>query len=160
MKNVFVAGDMHRGQSLVVWAIREGREAARAVDESLMGYSNYENQTVFKIYYSDIGLLSMRMELTPQQNTPLLAIRQHRRSRLYHPMRLNEVRAFSHACISSKIRSVVSGEIFVDFILCLFCSISSMKASASPLFALFTRRSTCLEMLRNEMAGKQEAGGR
>lgn len=40
VKNVFVAGDMHRGQSLVVWAIREGREAARAVDESLMGYSN------------------------------------------------------------------------------------------------------------------------
>lgn len=38
--NVFAAGDMHRGQSLVVWAIREGREAARAVDESLMGYSN------------------------------------------------------------------------------------------------------------------------
>ena len=37
---VFVTGDMHRGQSLVVWAIREGREAARAVDESLMGYSN------------------------------------------------------------------------------------------------------------------------
>ena len=30
---------MHRGQSLVVWAIREGREAAKAVDESLMGYS-------------------------------------------------------------------------------------------------------------------------
>ena len=37
--NVFTAGDMHRGQSLVVWAIREGREAAKAVDESLMGYS-------------------------------------------------------------------------------------------------------------------------
>ncbi len=37
---VFVTGDMHRGQSLVVWAIREGREAACAVDESLMGYSN------------------------------------------------------------------------------------------------------------------------
>lgn len=37
---VFTAGDMHRGQSLVVWAIREGREAAKAVDESLMGYSN------------------------------------------------------------------------------------------------------------------------
>ena len=37
--NIFVTGDMHRGQSLVVWAIREGREAARAVDESLMGYS-------------------------------------------------------------------------------------------------------------------------
>ena len=39
-ERVFTAGDMHRGQSLVVWAIREGREAARAVDESLMGYSN------------------------------------------------------------------------------------------------------------------------
>ena len=37
---IFTAGDMHRGQSLVVWAIREGREAAKAVDESLMGYSN------------------------------------------------------------------------------------------------------------------------
>jgi glutamate synthase (NADPH/NADH) small chain len=37
---VFTAGDMHRGQSLVVWAIREGREAARAVDRSLMGYTN------------------------------------------------------------------------------------------------------------------------
>ena len=37
---VFAAGDARRGQSLVVWAIREGREAARAVDESLMGYTN------------------------------------------------------------------------------------------------------------------------
>ena len=37
---VFTAGDMHRGQSLVVWAIAEGRQVARAVDESLMGYSN------------------------------------------------------------------------------------------------------------------------
>ncbi len=37
---VFTAGDMHRGQSLVVWAIREGREAAKAVDEYLMGYTN------------------------------------------------------------------------------------------------------------------------
>jgi glutamate synthase (NADPH) small chain len=36
---VFAAGDMRRGQSLVVWAIREGRQAARAVDESLMGAS-------------------------------------------------------------------------------------------------------------------------
>jgi glutamate synthase (NADPH) small chain len=36
---VFVAGDMRRGQSLVVWAIREGRQAARAVDEYLMGKS-------------------------------------------------------------------------------------------------------------------------
>ena len=40
VSRVFTAGDMHRGQSLVVWAIREGREAARAVDESLMGYTN------------------------------------------------------------------------------------------------------------------------
>ena len=40
VENVFTAGDMHRGQSLVVWAIREGREAAREVDESLMGYTN------------------------------------------------------------------------------------------------------------------------
>lgn len=40
LENVFVTGDMHRGQSLVVWAIREGREAAREVDESLMGYTN------------------------------------------------------------------------------------------------------------------------
>ena len=38
--NVFAAGDMHRGQSLVVWAIREGRDAAKEVDESLMGYTN------------------------------------------------------------------------------------------------------------------------
>lgn len=38
--HVFVTGDMHRGQSLVVWAIREGREVAKAVDESLMGYTN------------------------------------------------------------------------------------------------------------------------
>ncbi|MGB5641191.1 MAG: glutamate synthase, partial [Sedimenticolaceae bacterium] len=34
---VFSAGDMRRGQSLVVWAIREGRQCARAVDEYLMG---------------------------------------------------------------------------------------------------------------------------
>ena len=38
--DIFTAGDMHRGQSLVVWAIAEGRAAAKAVDESLMGYSN------------------------------------------------------------------------------------------------------------------------
>ncbi len=37
---VFAAGDMRRGQSLVVWAIREGRQAARAVDEFLMGESS------------------------------------------------------------------------------------------------------------------------
>ena len=39
MEKVFSAGDMRRGQSLVVWAIREGRQAARAVDEFLMGES-------------------------------------------------------------------------------------------------------------------------
>ncbi|MEO8332352.1 MAG: glutamate synthase, partial [Gallionella sp.] len=36
---IFAAGDMRRGQSLVVWAIREGRQCARAVDEFLMGSS-------------------------------------------------------------------------------------------------------------------------
>jgi glutamate synthase (NADPH/NADH) small chain len=44
VKNVFATGDMHRGQSLVVWAIREGREAARQVDLSLMGYTNLSVQ--------------------------------------------------------------------------------------------------------------------
>jgi glutamate synthase (NADPH/NADH) small chain len=39
VQKVFAAGDMRRGQSLVVWAIREGRQCARAVDEFLMGYS-------------------------------------------------------------------------------------------------------------------------
>ena len=39
-KKVFAAGDMRRGQSLVVWAIREGRQAARAIDQFLMGTSN------------------------------------------------------------------------------------------------------------------------
>ncbi len=39
-EKVFAAGDMHRGQSLVVWAIAEGRAAAKAVDEALMGYTN------------------------------------------------------------------------------------------------------------------------
>jgi len=37
---VFAAGDVRRGQSLVVWAIREGRQCARAVDEFLMGHSD------------------------------------------------------------------------------------------------------------------------
>jgi len=37
---VFAAGDMRRGQSLVVWAIREGRQAAHAVDAFLMGQSD------------------------------------------------------------------------------------------------------------------------
>jgi glutamate synthase (NADPH/NADH) small chain len=44
--NVFAAGDMRRGQSLVVWAISEGREAARAVDEYLMGESSLEARDI------------------------------------------------------------------------------------------------------------------
>jgi glutamate synthase (NADPH/NADH) small chain len=40
LPKVFAAGDMRRGQSLVVWAIREGRQCARAVDEFLMGSSD------------------------------------------------------------------------------------------------------------------------
>jgi len=39
-EGIFTAGDMHRGQSLVVWAIAEGRAVAKAVDESMMGYTN------------------------------------------------------------------------------------------------------------------------
>ena len=59
VKDVFTAGDMHRGQSLVVWAIREGREVAREVDESLMGYTNiysvenkrsYSETGIWKVY--------------------------------------------------------------------------------------------------------------
>ena len=37
---VFTCGDMHRGQSLVVWAIKEGRECAKEVDKALLGYTN------------------------------------------------------------------------------------------------------------------------
>lgn len=40
---VFACGDMRRGQSLIVWAIKEGRQCARAVDESLMGVSDLPN---------------------------------------------------------------------------------------------------------------------
>lgn len=43
-EKVFVAGDMRMGQSLVVWAISEGREAARAVDKYLMGHSHLEGK--------------------------------------------------------------------------------------------------------------------
>ena len=39
-EKLWVAGDMRRGQSLVVWAIREGRQVAKSVDTALMGYSN------------------------------------------------------------------------------------------------------------------------
>ncbi|MBQ1629487.1 MAG: glutamate synthase subunit beta [Treponema sp.] len=40
VEKVFTAGDMHRGQSLVVWAIAEGRECAKEIDRYLMGYTN------------------------------------------------------------------------------------------------------------------------
>ena len=40
VEKVFTAGDMHRGQSLVVHAINEGRQCAREIDEYLMGYTN------------------------------------------------------------------------------------------------------------------------
>lgn len=49
---VFAAGDMRRGQSLVVWAISEGREAARAIDIYLMGESNLESK--------DEGILAVK----------------------------------------------------------------------------------------------------
>jgi glutamate synthase (NADPH/NADH) small chain len=45
-ERVFVAGDARRGQSLVVWAISEGREAAREIDKYLMGKSNLEGKTI------------------------------------------------------------------------------------------------------------------
>lgn len=44
VEKIFAAGDMRRGQSLVVWAISEGRECARQVDEYLMGYSLLERK--------------------------------------------------------------------------------------------------------------------
>ena len=42
--NIFSAGDMRRGQSLIVWAISEGREAAYQVDKYLMGHSKLETK--------------------------------------------------------------------------------------------------------------------
>lgn len=50
VNNVFVAGDMRRGQSLVVWAISEGRECARKVDEYLMGKSVLESKDAIAEY--------------------------------------------------------------------------------------------------------------
>ena len=55
VEGVFAASDMRRGQSLVVWAIHEGREAARAVDVWLMGESALEAK--------ETGILS-----SPDQN--------------------------------------------------------------------------------------------
>jgi glutamate synthase (NADPH/NADH) small chain len=45
---VFAAGDMTRGQSLVVWAIAEGREAARGVDKYLMNRTNLPHSQFLK----------------------------------------------------------------------------------------------------------------
>lgn len=47
---VFAAGDMRRGQSLVVWAISEGREAARKIDEYLMGHSSLESKDSINLF--------------------------------------------------------------------------------------------------------------
>jgi glutamate synthase (NADPH/NADH) small chain len=47
---VFTAGDMRRGQSLVVWAISEGRECARKVDEFLMGHSALESKDAINMF--------------------------------------------------------------------------------------------------------------
>jgi glutamate synthase (NADPH) small chain len=49
VENIFSAGDMRRGQSLVVWAISEGREAARAIDTYLMGESSLEGKAVSQL---------------------------------------------------------------------------------------------------------------
>ena len=55
VSKVFAAGDMHQGQSLVVWAISEGREAARAVDKYLMGESALESKDHSLINVSEIN---------------------------------------------------------------------------------------------------------
>ncbi|RYE23674.1 MAG: glutamate synthase, partial [Sphingobacteriaceae bacterium] len=54
VSKVFTAGDMRRGQSLVVWAISEGREAARKVDEFLMGHSELESKDAVNEYQMDL----------------------------------------------------------------------------------------------------------
>ncbi|MGI4022226.1 MAG: glutamate synthase subunit beta [Janthinobacterium lividum] len=54
VSKVFTAGDMRRGQSLVVWAISEGREAARKVDEFLMGHSELESKDAINEYQMDL----------------------------------------------------------------------------------------------------------
>jgi glutamate synthase (NADPH/NADH) small chain len=50
VEKVFAAGDMRRGQSLVVWAISEGREAARRVDLFLMGHSSLESKDAINLF--------------------------------------------------------------------------------------------------------------
>jgi glutamate synthase (NADPH/NADH) small chain len=48
--HIFTAGDMRRGQSLIVWAISEGREAAREVDHYLMGYHSTKEMVIYLVY--------------------------------------------------------------------------------------------------------------
>jgi glutamate synthase (NADPH/NADH) small chain len=50
VNKVFAAGDMRRGQSLVVWAISEGREAARRVDQFLTGSTALESKDAESMY--------------------------------------------------------------------------------------------------------------
>jgi glutamate synthase (NADPH/NADH) small chain len=50
VSKVFTAGDMRRGQSLVVWAISEGRECARKVDEFLMGHTTLESKDAVNMF--------------------------------------------------------------------------------------------------------------
>jgi glutamate synthase (NADPH/NADH) small chain len=52
LEGVFSAGDIRRGQSLVVWAISEGREAAKAVDQWLMGQSKLEAKDASRVRIS------------------------------------------------------------------------------------------------------------
>ena len=52
LENVFVAGDMRRGQSLVVWAISEGREAAKEVDKYLMGETMLEGKNDSRLMHA------------------------------------------------------------------------------------------------------------
>jgi glutamate synthase (NADPH/NADH) small chain len=53
---VFTAGDMRRGQSLVVWAISEGREAAREIDLFLMGHTELEAKSVSMLNTQKLAL--------------------------------------------------------------------------------------------------------
>jgi glutamate synthase (NADPH/NADH) small chain len=50
VEKVFAAGDIRRGQSLVVWAISEGREAARKIDQYLMGHSSLESKDAINLF--------------------------------------------------------------------------------------------------------------
>lgn len=54
VEKVFAAGDMRRGQSLVVWAISEGREAARKIDEYLMGHSTLESKDAVNLFEEEL----------------------------------------------------------------------------------------------------------